>query len=1853
MMKRILCTIVSACSLLLGVNANAQGITKSNSGRIENNEKLSEASSSPLELMKGKREDISKRDAFSKHFDNGDGSYTAVIGAGPIHYKKNGEYLDIDHTITAQPSATYPFANLTNMMESHFGATAHTGVKSITAEGEVREFINNKMYWEVNGQAMNVVSGTNVPVNIQGDKAYYQLFGNISAEFIVKSGERKLNYVIPSKQSLGQVPNNAQYLVFSEEIHLPSHFGITDGFMHYNKLKKTYEKTSGIFVTDEMGDVIYNYSAPSILENYNPEFMGLPSRMSPEISFERFGNIVVLYTKVKASWLLEDERTFPMAIDPSAAVYPFTTNLSSGQTYNTSGGTGNIAAGYSAGWYRGWATFSLSSLPSLSEVTDAVMSLRINTKGTGAMGSNGTTNINIGHTAFDLSRLLWINNYSVLYNAITSTQNAGGAYNYMPNVPAGNWTHVSLKPGTNTMALDEIQKKSGNTMAFFPVSFSPSWISGTTQRYYVIAGYSDANRPYLTVTYTAADIYNHPAYQYANAADIGDVGYIQIGNVNIGSVNNNTAITNYAAGAMSIYKNTPTGYQYYNELSTEISPGSSYPLNVTYRDLGIPYNSGKIAVWVDWNEDGDFADVNEYIGLSANTTSGNQLLSFTINVPSAVSSGSKRLRIRSFFNDDTVTASSYDTLFEYGETEEYNLTVVQPMVCSALTGLTSTIGTPANGLNHHLNLSWDAVAGATGYDVQYSTDGSTYDDANPSSVNTNSAQTNAGDVPNAPYWFRVRAKDAIQTCDWTYVGPIYTAADVPAVPLITNAGGASLELTLPDETPVVNPANTQYSIYCTSASLYVQANGTLGATEVYQTKAQWSTILVTGLTTNSNYCFYAKARNADGNIVMNNTATACVYVAAAVAPRFHDYGGNAQLAFNNSRFNSTTPVFRLSHTAGTASEYQIEVNTTSAFSGTSWTQIFAGSYAALAQNNFTFTNTSGQLVNGTTYYVRARINTGFGFGAWTTGTYSFTYDTAKEEADWFQTTQPQFQTGTLNGAEANASNNVVVSSGGGGNILNPSFETNTSWTTYATGGSELVVSLNNAGNWSTQGSRAARMYMFGGYALSSDLAAVSQVVDLTGVEQIVFDARSLYSQNFTSSLPNGGTLRLIIGGTSSDAAGVVVATINHCASGSTTCNVQSLNNIANIPVAQRTTNQRIKFVWTGFTQGDLGGAVVDFMVDNVRAVTVSSGTITSPTIYKASKNNSSTWETLSWSQTLNGGAVALKLQEVVAGNWTDISGYNNISMTGNGLQTFDVTGLSADSLRIVANLSGTTSPVLHDWSISAGGCVAPVVIGELDASVIGCSSTTTTLSLSGEGSGTLAYQWQVSSNGGIGWGNVLNSGRYSGAQTNQLIITNNSMTISGNHYRLRVTNECGTAYSNATVLTIQVCPTNDNPLSNNPTLSLPTNVYPNCVAVEGSTTGATVNGSTGTRDVWYRFDAISNAVSVQVSSSVIDPIIYLFDINDLSTPLDEENIVVGTGTEILNFNGLVAGNSYRIAIASASTVDGTFSICMRQLRIPQCQSSGTQSLCAMIYSAVTGAPSTTATFTDIATDATTSQTFNGNSVLLSTPALGLRYHSSYDVQFTATYPLVNGLGEPEVIEVASPGVCNITIAPHALIEVKANNRCTSTTLARTATLAGGYLSGANCNFSSFRFEFTPVDNCSGANPRYEETFTKTVTATAPNISINYAFNQLVASSYPATGYWLVRIRPRFTGYEGEYGPASVIAVRNTAGGSSSMAIQPNLEPAKGVNTMGNIEANIYPNPNNGELVNLNITGITSSEVYVRVLDSMGREVYTNRYTVDGSLNTMVSFTRPLAQGVYMVEMRAGEEVKTQRMIVTK
>lgn len=88
----------------------------------------------------------------------------------------------------------------------------------------------------------------------------------------------------------------------------------------------------------------------------------------------------------------------------------------------------------------------------------------------------------------------------------------------------------------------------------------------------------------------------------------------------------------------------------------------------------------------------------------------------------------------------------------------------------------------------------------------------------------------------------------------------YVKPYTPQAPTLSNPITTQLDL-------VINPhasetSGLEYAIFETSQSKYVQANGTLGASAVWQTTAVWGTVTVTGLSSPvANYIFEVKSRN--------------------------------------------------------------------------------------------------------------------------------------------------------------------------------------------------------------------------------------------------------------------------------------------------------------------------------------------------------------------------------------------------------------------------------------------------------------------------------------------------------------------------------------------------------------------------------------------------------------------------------------------------------------------------------------------------------------------------------------------------------------------------------------------------------------------------------------------------------------------------------------------------------------------------------------------------------------------------------------------------------------------------------
>jgi hypothetical protein len=124
------------------------------------------------------------------------------------------------------------------------------------------------------------------------------------------------------------------------------------------------------------------------------------------------------------------------------------------------------------------------------------------------------------------------------------------------------------------------------------------------------------------------------------------------------------------------------------------------------------------------------------------------------------------------------------------------------------------------------------------------------------------SKTISGLNPNQRYYYRAYATNAIGLALDAADVSFYTLANTPLAPVLGSPSATTLTLSL--ATGDGNPATTLYAIQDVVSTNYIQADGSLGATEVYQTATAWSGITVSGLSSRATYGFAAKARNGAG-----------------------------------------------------------------------------------------------------------------------------------------------------------------------------------------------------------------------------------------------------------------------------------------------------------------------------------------------------------------------------------------------------------------------------------------------------------------------------------------------------------------------------------------------------------------------------------------------------------------------------------------------------------------------------------------------------------------------------------------------------------------------------------------------------------------------------------------------------------------------------------------------------------------------------------------------------------------------------------------------------------------------------
>ena len=458
-------------------------------------------------------------------------------------------------------------------------------------------------------------------------------------------------------------------------------------------------------------------------------------------------------------------------------------------------------------------------------------------------------------------------------------------------------------------------------------------------------------------------------------------------------------------------------------------------------------------------------------------------------------------------------------------------------------------------------------------------------------------------------------------------------------------------------------------------------------------------------------------------------------------------------------------------------------------------------------------------------------------------------------------------------------------------------------------------------------------------------------------------------------------------------------------------------------------------------------------------------------------------------------------------------------------------------------------------------------------------------------------------------------------------------------------------------------------------LSAPSSMYSYCSSFYSTLAGAfpsTLAQSTCVtgEDRWYNFTTLSTGVTIFIGSNANDIVIELQDAN--GNLIDVENSVLGIGTEVLTKTGLTLGAMYRVGIRnynSNAQAGGQFSGCIRHLRAGGSDSGTSASwpstigMCNVFKAAYCGGTGvqyryTWTGLTGIAAGQVYTKTQTSDYLTLTSVTPMLPAGCMYNVLVTAIYTIPNGAGVNEVFEMPASTPTTITISANPLTSLRTSDQCASGPRYRGAVVAS--LPWV-CGVTNWRWRFTEV------NPLNLQTAGLPIEQNRGAASNYITLTSISALQYGKT--YAVQTAPiySYTGTNYQWGPVSYLCIIGSAGmvvDASQDASQDSEKdamqgPSEGLSEnlaqhlSENLELNVFPNPSNGTNLNISISGIASDNVVVRTFDAMGRNIQSERYVVDGTLQTELNFEQELSDGLYLIEVTSGTSTKSARILIQK
>ena len=428
-----------------------------------------------------RRELTEKRSADSRTFDNDDGTYTAEIYGGPIHYKgRDGNYRPINTNIRKEPtlpqagldaflsmaSAEQPeifaYAAEENDIRAYFKERADEGNMFRAEVGDYYvSWQPTSMKWVYADGSSETIATVQPSVSSNnGNKVFYaDLFPDVDEEIQVLSGKIKDQFILYSPP-LFPSRSDAQELSIEGILNVPQ--GL-DFYVDGIKQTENFATSSNIELRNGNSEFVLNLLAPT----YNEYFSDNSDVSVGSYYINISSGTILLSMSIPYHWVNDSTRIYPIVIDPTITPNPDTTEdstIMSGCPSSYRGtqsivgydGTGTPACGTGVGCAVGvsfcnersldvmiqFAYQPFTSLPSCATITSAY--LKVYTEDDS--GSGFPIEVQQNSAGWSQGTLIW-NNAPAYFPPASN-------FNYSAGVGWNSWNvtnTVSAWKGSNTL----------------------------------------------------------------------------------------------------------------------------------------------------------------------------------------------------------------------------------------------------------------------------------------------------------------------------------------------------------------------------------------------------------------------------------------------------------------------------------------------------------------------------------------------------------------------------------------------------------------------------------------------------------------------------------------------------------------------------------------------------------------------------------------------------------------------------------------------------------------------------------------------------------------------------------------------------------------------------------------------------------------------------------------------------------------------------------------------------------------------------------------------------------------------------------------------------------------------------------------------------------------------------------------------------------------------------------------------------------------------------------------------------------------------------------------------------------